>query len=314
MDLISAQTGLALRSAREQLSGKLGEACEGMRQSLIEVVAHLEAYIDFPEEDIDPETGEVLVGKMAKVSEECERLLATADQGRILREGARTVIYGKPNAGKSSLMNRLLGFDRAIVNARAGTTRDMLEEVVNVRGIPLRLIDTAGVREAEDEIERQGIEIAETQLGRADLVLEIHDLSEPRVEATFLKREGLKKILVLNKSDVEDESWRGEEGLRISCETGEGLEVLSEKIAEILSLDEGQWGEHAVAVNARHQACLKRVVESLDRAVTGMKAGQECELVSIDVREAMAAVGDVSGVVDTEEILGEIFGSFCIGK
>lgn len=314
MDLITAQTSLALRSAREQLAGRLGTRCEEMRASLLGIVAHLEAFIDFPEEDIDPEVGEVLCRKMEKVLAEIQQLLGTADQGRILREGARTVIFGKPNAGKSSLMNRLLGTDRAIVNARAGTTRDMIEETVNVGGIPIRLIDTAGLRDSGDEIEQQGMAITEAQIAQADLILEMRDLSEKFAPEPAREIENGKRILILNKCDVEDPSWAGVEGLRVSCVTGAGLENLTETIARTLSLDESQWGLHSVAVNARHQSCLQRAAEALEQSLEGMRAGLETELVSIDLREALSAIGDIAGVVDTEEILGEIFGSFCIGK
>ncbi len=314
MDLISAQTSLALRSANEQLEGTLGKTCEGIRAKLLGATAHLEAYIDFPEEDIDPEVGEglcqTLEGEMGKM----RALLATADQGRILREGVRTVIYGKPNVGKSSLLNRLLGYQRAIVSSREGTTRDTIEEVVNLRGIPLRLIDTAGVRESDDEIEREGIAMTRGQVARADLVLVVRDLSEPKEEFSMDLQEGSRCLEILNKSDQEHESWRSHEGIRISCESGEGFEGLEEAIAELLSLDEAQWGDHSVAVNARHQSCLQRSSRSLARAIASMRSGEEPEFTALDLREALTAVGEIAGVVDTEEILGEIFGNFCIGK
>lgn len=314
MDLISAQTSLALRSANEQLEGTLGLTCEVIRAKLLGATAHLEAYIDFPEEDIDPEVGEglcrTLEGEMGKIRE----LLATADQGRILREGVRTVIYGKPNVGKSSLLNRLLGYQRAIVSSREGTTRDTIEEVVNLKGIPLRLIDTAGVRESDDEIEQEGIAMTRGQVARADLVLVVRDLSEPKEELAVDLQDGSRCLEILNKSDREDPSWGDHEGIRISCESGEGFDDLEGAIAELLSLDEAQWGDHAVAVNARHQSCLQRAKAALARAIDSMRSAEEPELTALDLREALTAVGEIAGVVDTEEILGEIFGNFCIGK
>jgi tRNA modification GTPase len=276
--------------------------------------AHLEAYIDFPEEDIDPAVGAELAAGLREQEARIRELLATADQGKILREGVRTVIFGKPNVGKSSLLNRLLGYQRAIVSDREGTTRDTIEEVVNLRGIPLRLIDTAGVRESDDEIEREGIAMTHGQLERADLVLEVHDLSQPPEEKEAEVPDGMRRLVILNKRDREVQGWAGAEGVRISCETGEGFDELEEAIAEILALDEAHWGDHSVAVNARHQACLKRALGSLERAVVSLEAGEEPEFTALDLRESLTAVGEIAGVVDTEEILGEIFGNFCIGK
>jgi len=315
MDLISAQTSLALRSANEQLEGRLGRVCEEIRSSLLGATAHLEAYIDFPEEDIDPEVGETLCKALEEQSAAIDGLLATADQGRILREGVRTVIFGKPNVGKSSLLNRLLGYQRAIVSSQEGTTRDTIEEVVNLRGIPLRLIDTAGVRESNDEIEQEGIAMTHGQVARADLVLVIRDLSEPFSESVEMKvPEGARSLQILNKSDREDPSWGLVEGLRVSCESGFGFEDLERAIAELLSLDEAHWGDHSVAVNSRHQSCLTRARASLSRAIASLRAGDEPEFTALDLRESLTAVGEIAGVVDTEEILGEIFGNFCIGK
>jgi len=314
MDLISAQTSLALRSASEQLEGRLGAACEEIRGQLLGATAHLEAYIDFPEEDIDPAVGEELARSLKIQGDAIDRLLATADQGRILREGVRTVIYGKPNVGKSSLLNRLLGYQRAIVSTRKGTTRDTIEEVVNLRGIPLRLIDTAGVRESSDEIEQEGIAMTRSQVGRADLILEVRDLSEPHEKSSLDLPDGVRRLVILNKSDRIHASWSGKNGLRISCESGEGFEEMEGAIAELLALDESQWGDHSVAVNARHQACLLRARESLQRALQSLADGEEPELTALDLRQSLSAIGEIAGVVDTEEILGEIFGRFCIGK
>jgi tRNA modification GTPase len=225
------------------------------------------------------------------------------------------VIFGKPNVGKSSLLNRLLGYQRAIVSSREGTTRDTIEEVVNLRGIPLRLIDTAGVRESSDEVEQEGIAMTHGQVARADLVLVIRDLSESLAETAEVDiPDGARRLDILNKSDLEDASWAQVKGLRISCESGDGFEDLEIAIAELLSLDEAHWGDHSVAVNARHQACLTRAQSSLGKAIGSLQAGDEPELTALDLREALTAVGEIAGIVDAEEILGEIFNNFCIGK
>ncbi|NCF13480.1 MAG: tRNA uridine-5-carboxymethylaminomethyl(34) synthesis GTPase MnmE [Verrucomicrobiaceae bacterium] len=299
MDLISAQTDLAMRAAHEQLQGTLGDESEAIREEILGIAAHIEAYIDFPEEDIDTDTGAALLGRLGAVAASISRLLQTAEQGRILREGVRTVIFGAPNAGKSSLLNKLLGYERAIVSDIEGTTRDTVEEVVNLQGIPVRLIDTAGMRDSEDVVEAQGVQRTR------DLV---HHLGEDELR-------GRHHILVINKSDLtEHADWAEKDAVRISCMAGEGLDELSNVIAAELSMGTGEWGGHAVAINARHQACLKRAQAALDSAQATLQEGMGAEFVSIELRDAMEAIGEIAGRIDTEELLGEIFSSFCIGK
>jgi tRNA modification GTPase len=226
----------------------------------------------------------------------------------VLREGVRTVIYGAPNVGKSSLLNLLLGQERAIVSARPGTTRDVIEEVVNLRGLPLRLIDTAGVRESDDEIERAGIERTRRQVERADLVLQIVDASEGIVE----RESGA--LLVLNKTDLgEHVSWRGVEGVRISCLKGEGIEELAEAIVARVTggTTHRDW---SLAINARHADCLRRARDFAEAARGALISGLSPEFVAEELRGALDAVGEVVGKADSEEILGKIFSTFCIGK
>ena len=203
MDIISAQTELSLRAAQHQLGGRIGAQAESLRENLLQIVAELEAYIDFPEEDIDADSGTGFRGRVESVRERICELLATAEHGRILREGVRTVIYGEPNVGKSSLLNVLLGYERAIVSNLAGTTRDTVEEVVNLGGIAVRLIDTAGMRESGDEIEQSGVERTKRNVAEADLILEVVDGSQEK--GMTLSRETREKthhILVLNKIDM----------------------------------------------------------------------------------------------------------------
>jgi tRNA modification GTPase len=316
MDVISAQTDLALKAAQHQLKGRIGEATEALRAEILEIVAHVEAYIDFPEEDIDPETGKGLLGRLDACRARIAELLATAEQGRILREGVRTVIYGEPNVGKSSLLNMLLGYERAIVSELAGTTRDTVEEVINVGGIPVRLIDTAGMREAQDEIERRGLERTRQHLVEADLVLEVVDASQPKGEMlSRVSRKNAHCLLVLNKSDLPRHSdWDGVEGVVISCTEASGMGELTAAICDELSLGAASWGQEAVAVNARHQDCLRRASEALGVAREQLARGESPEFAAVDLRLALEAIGEVAGKVETEELLGEIFGRFCIGK
>jgi tRNA modification GTPase len=315
MDLISAQTDLALQAAQEQLAGRLGASIESLREDILGLLAHVEAYIDFPEEDIDPDTGSALRVRMETARTAVDRLLATADQGRILREGVRTVIVGAPNVGKSSLLNRLLGFDRAIVSDIAGTTRDTLEEVINLRGLPLRLVDTAGLRESSDALEQAGIERSHAALSRAELVLEVADGTQPCDRFQSAAPIEKPRVLVLNKADLEEHpSWLGVEAVRVSCTTGAGLETLAKAIETLLTGGTVTGTSDLIAINARHQACLQRARAGLDAAHTLLAAAQPPELVAEELRAALQAVGEVVGEADPEELLGVIFSRFCIGK
>ena len=318
MDLIHAHSTLAMRAANEQLQGAIGREAEAMRGELIQVLAHLEAYIDFPEEDISPETGAELTARLDSLIARAARLLATAEHGRILRQGARTVICGEPNVGKSSLLNLLAGFERAIVSPTAGTTRDTIEEFIQVHGIPLRLVDTAGLRESKDEIERSGIERTNRELERADLILEVVDASLPESCARRVSIPdslAAKRILVLNKSDLGmDPSWRRHGGLGVSCVTGGGMDGLRNMIRDLVMAGPALANDHPIAINARHKACFEKVRQRLEAARAGLAAGQVPELVALDAREALQALGEVIGQVDHEEVLDQIFRSFCIGK
>jgi len=306
-----------LHAAHAQLQGVLGREVLRLRDEVLGLLAHVEAYIDFPDEDVDPETGVELAGKCGEIIEAIGGLLATAERGRVLREGVRTVIAGAPNAGKSSLLNRLLGYDRAIVSEFAGTTRDTVEEVINFRGIPLRLVDTAGMRESEDALESAGIARTEAAMREAELLIEVIDGSlRPEEVRRLVLPAGVKHhLVVLNKVDLGcHPGWEEVEGVLISCVSGLGLDAL-EKVLErrLLSGGEGL-AEGPVAINSRHRQCLLQAQEATRRARGLLQSGGEAEWVSIELREALDALGDMVGRVDAEDLLGEIFGRFCIGK
>jgi tRNA modification GTPase len=314
IDLIRARTDLALRSATEQLEGKLGEEIGKIRNALVDLLAHIEASIDFSEEGIAPDDDDKLRGRLDSVREQIAALLATADQGRILREGVRVVIYGATNAGKSSLLNRLLGYERVIVSEAHGTTRDTIEETINLRGVPLRLLDTAGLRTSTSDIEREGITRTERSLQNADLRLHIVDRNAPP-PAHFLKTTANRnEILVLNKEDLpEHEHWKNFNALRISCATGDGLNVLESEILSRIGLHNLR-PENALAINLRHRDCLRRALEACDRARKTMADTNSPEYIALDLNEALRAVGEVIGTVGVEQILDSVFGQFCIGK
>jgi tRNA modification GTPase len=317
MDLISASSDLALRAAHEQLEGGIGRRTGQLREDLIGLVAHLEAWIDFPEEDIDPDTGELFRARIAQAQAGIASLLSTAEQGRVLREGVRTAIVGRPNAGKSSLLNLFLGCERAIVSDEAGTTRDTIEEMVVLDGIPLRLVDTAGLRDEAGGVEREGMRRTLLEAERADLILVVRDATLPPAESEIdLPASGSARLVtVLNKADLEvDSGWSGKNGVKISCTTGHGFSGLRAAIREALDFGEADWGEHAVAINTRHRDCLRRAAASLTAADALLGDAQPPELAALELREALQALGEIAGKVDAEEVLGAIFSSFCIGK
>jgi tRNA modification GTPase len=313
MDLIAAQTDLALRAATQQLEGRLGTLINGSREMLLELLAHVEAYIDFPDEDIDPDTGEALLVKLQKVRTELQALLATAAQGRVLREGLRTVITGPPNVGKSSLLNLLLGAERAIVSERPGTTRDIIEEVINLQGIPLRLVDTAGLQESTDELEQAGMARTRRELERADLVLRLYVANEPRPAQPLSTAEN--QLVVLNKIDLgEHPTWHAQKAVRISCLMGAGLPELEEAIGARIFGGQIARRDWSIAINARHKTCLENALKSVDAAQEAMGEALSPEFVAEELRAALDAVGDVVGRVDADEVLGKVFSRFCIGK
>tara|TARA_R110000850_G_scaffold10259_19_gene36873 strand:- start:4224 stop:5567 length:1344 start_codon:yes stop_codon:yes gene_type:complete len=316
MDLISAQTELAAKAAQGQLEGKLGQEIQGIRAELIEVTAHVEAYIDFPEEDISPDSSQSILAKVDGILARIDGLLSTADQGRILREGLKTVICGAPNAGKSSLLNLLLGFDRAIVNDVAGTTRDTIEEVINLNGIPLRLIDTAGIRDGEGAVEKEGIKRSRDQMDTAELILLIIDASSDSAALDpIVIPESARVVRILNKSDLPQHSdWDEFDGFPISCHDSKSADLIRDYLYETLVKTGSVSTASQTAINTRHQHCLKQSRGSLERAKECLARGESPEFVSMDLRAALDSVGEVIGVTDVEEILGEIFSTFCIGK
>lgn len=322
MDLIHAQSELALQAASQQLEGRLGHLAGQMREDLIHLLAHLEAYIDFPDEDIDPDTGNTMLARMDSLLDALLSLLATAEHGRILRSGARTVICGEPNVGKSSLLNLLTGFERAIVSPQAGTTRDTIEEMLHIHGLPFRLVDTAGLRQhTSDFIEQHGMERTRKELAQADVILEVVDGSKPRPEAHRVPiPAGREKahVLILNKADLGlHESWGDlltPTAVALSCSSTEGVEALRNAMRDAVWSGAAGGNTQLVAINARHQACFQRAAAALGEGAEAFRKGAGTEFVALHIREAMQAIGEVTGRVDVEEVLGAIFSTFCIGK
>ena len=310
MDLIAARGEASAKAAAAQLSGRLGHEVDKIRGAALDALAHLEAFIDFPEEGIDAESGAALLARIDAVSASVSRLLRTADEGRMLREGVRLVIHGAPNVGKSSLLNLLLGYDRAMVSDTPGTTRDTIEENLTLRGIPFRVVDTAGLRESADPLEQEGMRRTREHLERADIALRVVEPSTWRAGDAPVVGE----ILVLNKID----QWSGRPlpaGLvALCCLDGSGLEQLVDTMIDRAKLAPATDRDELIAINARHQHCLRRAGEFLAAARESLSRGDAPELTAVELRAALASIGEVTGAVDTEEVLGKIFSTFCIGK
>jgi tRNA modification GTPase len=336
-DLIHSRTELALSAANEQLAGKLSQRINQLRDDLLNTLAQLEAHIDFPEEDIAPDTREKLEGRLERGIAFMDELLATADEGQILRRGIRAAIIGRPNAGKSSLLNQLLGHDRAIVSPIAGTTRDTIEETANIRGIPVVFIDTAGLREAKDEIETEGIRRSRESLTRAEFILHVLDASEPLTsedEQFLAEFADKKRLLVRNKIDLPTKlvlpltrpdghplpsqrgAGRGEEFsiIDVSCTTGHGIEALKDAIKSLVWSGRINTEMGQVTINSRHQDALRRAQKSTRLTLDALRANASLEFVALDLHLAVKAVGEIVGKTTTEDLLDSIFRQFCLGK
>jgi tRNA modification GTPase len=320
-DLIHSRTELALRAANEQLAGKLSHRINELRDEMVKTLAHIEAHIDFPDEDIGPDTREQLLGRLERGVAFMDQLLRTANEGQILRRGIRGAIIGRPNAGKSSLLNQLLGRDRAIVSPIPGTTRDTIEETANIRGLPVVLVDTAGLREAGDELELEGIRRSRQTLRQAEFVLHVFDVSGPltQADANYLAEFAAKKrILVRNKIDLPGRlqfppDFAGPVA-DVCCLTGQGIEALKDAIKELAWSGEIKAEMLEVMINSRHQDALNRARAATLRATDALTADRTLELVALDLRIAVNAIGEIVGKTTTEDLLDVIFSQFCIGK
>lgn len=311
MDLICAKSDRALRAARHIKEGSLGKILLKHREFLINLLAHLEAHIDFPEEDISPETGKIFSEKILALQKEISKLIGTADEGRKLREGLRVAIVGAPNAGKSTLLNALLGQDRAIVSHIPGTTRDTVEESIMLEGIQLRLIDTAGIRESQDEIEKLGIERTQHAITHADLVIHLIDGTFPRLENLNLP-ENCTQIDCITKSDLKI-TYKGD-GIKISALTGKGLDELKREMIKKLKLAETPESHELAIINARHEMLLREASAALDTALKNAEKHTPPEIISSDLRYALRSIGEIVGEATNEDILDRLFQTFCIGK
>lgn len=326
MDLIRAKTDRSMKAALNQLDGELSQLIRNLRQEILDVLAQVEVNIDYPEyDDVEEMTSKLLREKALDVCAKIEQLLVTARQGKILREGLATVLVGRPNVGKSSLLNHLLHEDKAIVTDIAGTTRDVIEEYVNVLGVPLKLVDTAGIRETDDRVEKIGVERSRQALDRSDLVILLLNASEPLttedIELLQLTQDK-KRIIVLNKMDLEPKLDLNElyqyvdkaEVLKTSVLKNEGIRELEEHIATLFygGIENSQ--TTVLVTNARHIALLEQAKADLEAVLTGLEQELPVDLVQIDMTRAWELLGEITGDSYQDELLDQLFSQFCLGK
>lgn len=326
MDVIQSKTSEAMNVALHQLDGKLSKLIVELRQALLETIAHVEVNIDYPEyDDVEEMSHEMMEEHTAYVHTEIERLLQVAQQGKILREGIKTAIIGRPNVGKSSLMNSLVQEEKAIVTDIPGTTRDVIEEYVNVRGIPLQLIDTAGIRETKDIVEKIGVERSHKMLQEADLVLFMLNYNEALTDEDreiFAMLEDLNFIVILNKVDLEqaiDESEikrlaNGSAVITTSLIQEKGIDDLENALADLFFSKNIASDEATYVSNARHIQLLKDSKMALEEARNGLALHMPLDMVQIDVRRTWEYLGEIIGDTASESLIDQLFSQFCLGK
>ena len=326
MDLIRAKTDKAMGLALNQLDGNLSALIRSLRQEILETLAQVEVNIDYPEyDDVEELTTKLLLEKAQMIQQRIQALLATSKQGKVLREGLSTAIIGRPNVGKSSLLNHLLREEKAIVTDIAGTTRDVIEEYVNVRGVPLKLIDTAGIRETEDVVERIGVERSRKALAESDLILLVLNQSEPLTaedEQLLEATKGLKRIILLNKTDLpaqlEQEKLNklieNEPVFSISVAKNDGLDHLESAISDLFFSGETGERDATYVSNTRHIALLEKASLSLEEVIAGIDAGMPVDLVQIDMTRCWDYLGEVVGDSVQDELITQLFSQFCLGK
>ncbi|HWL24753.1 MAG TPA: tRNA uridine-5-carboxymethylaminomethyl(34) synthesis GTPase MnmE [Ureibacillus sp.] len=326
MDLIRAKTDRAMNVALGQMGGKLSKLIEQLRQALIETLAQVEVNIDYPEyDDVEEMTIPVLLEKSTWVRDEIQKLLQTSSQGKILREGLSTVILGRPNVGKSSLLNSLVHENKAIVTDIAGTTRDIIEEYVNVRGVPLRLVDTAGIRETEDIVERIGVERSRQVLKEADLILLVLNAAEELTsedERLFETIENMDFIVVVNKTDLPqqidlekvNQLSNGRKVVTTSLLKEEGVIELEEAIAALFFEGQIEADDLTYVSNSRHISLLHQALDTISDAIEGAESGVPVDIVQIDVTRTWEILGEIIGDTVQDSLINQLFSQFCLGK
>lgn len=326
MDFIRSKTDRASKVAMNQIEGRLSDLIKRQRQSILEILAQVEVNIDYPEyDDVEDATTEFLLAQSKKIKNEIDQLLETGTQGKIMREGLSTVIVGKPNVGKSSMLNNLIQDNKAIVTEVAGTTRDVLEEYVNVRGVPLRLVDTAGIRDTEDIVEKIGVERSRKALSEADLILFVLNNNEPLTDEDRTLYEVIKNedaIVIVNKTDLERrldieevKTMIGNTPLiQTSMLKQEGFDELELQIRDLFFGGEVQNQDMTYVSNSRHISLLKQARQTIQDAIDAAEAGIPMDMVQIDLTRTWEILGEIIGESASDELINQLFSQFCLGK
>ncbi len=324
IDIINSKTSLAQKNALSQVAGGLSDEINSIRSSLVNLCASMQVIIDYPDEELEDVTLEDIYEKAKENGDRIVKLINSAENGKIIKNGIKTVIAGKPNVGKSSLLNFLAREERAIVTEIAGTTRDVIEESVNIDGVPLILTDTAGLRETDDIVEKIGVEKSRQSIDDADLVIAVLDCSRmPDDEEKKLLSDtaGKKRIILINKTDIKnDEAFDSiyklfdENAIEFSAKTGDGAEALTERIKQMYNIGELGINDGCIVTNMRHVSALTNANEALLRVCESIEDGMPSDIASIDINIAIDALGEITGAVVSEDIVSAIFHDFCVGK
>ena len=324
MDIIQGKTEKSISLSLEQLRGDLRDKIGSFKKALLDVTAHVNVVLDYPEEGIDDPLPSNLRENLENVYAEADRLISSYDKGKKIKEGIKTVIAGKPNVGKSTLLNSLLKEERAIVTHIPGTTRDVIEEIINIKGIPLVLTDTAGIRKTEDIVENIGVEKSKKFIENADLVLLVLDASrelesEDRDVIEEIQNNNKKTIVLLNKIDLERkielDEFKLENILEISAKNNIGIEDMEERIYSYIVEEKVEdSSEKLIITNIRHKTALEKTKDAIRNIFETIDAGMPMDLISVDLKEALDSLSEITGEISSEDILDHVFGNFCVGK